>query len=119
MPTSRITIAVNPDRTLSYTQSGSGGSTNGAKSHRVFRNCDLEFFCESDFAIQFTLKRKPFTNNVAGEDLSVSATGGSPTSALTGKNSWTRRTMKYFVAVAGQGVPPIITEDPEMEDGGD
>jgi hypothetical protein len=121
-PTSTITITVNSANQLVYTRTGSGGSTSTAKSHRLFRNCDLVFAAPAatgNFVIQFTGNRAPFTNNIPGKDLSVSAVAGGSTAPLTAKNNSLRRKVKYFVAVARPGNPPFISEDPEMEDGGD
>jgi hypothetical protein len=117
-----FTIIVNVDTsktppTLTYSDDGGpGGISIGAKKHRILNNCDVSWCCpQAPVFIQFTGSRKIFTNNVPGNQLSVTAPANTKTPALTTKNNIVKRTTKYFVAVASS---PMAGEDPEFDDGG-
>ena len=103
--------------TLTYRDDGgSGGVATGPKKHHVFKGCDVSWLCpQAPVFIQFTGARKIFTNNVPGNQLSVTAPKNTKTPALTTKNNSVKRKTKYFVAVASV---PMGGEDPDFEDGG-
>ena len=103
--------------TLTYSDDGGpGGVATGAKKHRLLNNCDVSWLCpQAPIFIQFTGTRKIFTNNVPGDQLSVTAPTNTKTPPLTTKNNSLRRKTKYFVAVASV---PMAGEDPDLEDGG-
>jgi len=112
MPQATIDIQV-VGGALTYTLTGAG-ITLGPKKHRVAKNTDIVWSCPSDFAVQFS--KSPFQSNA----MSVSAAGGIGTTPQKTKNSKIRKKFKYFVAVAGQGgASPVLTEDPDLEAGGD
>ena len=103
--------------TLTYSDDGGpGGISTGFKKHRIFNSCDVSWLCpQAPIFIQFTGSRKIFTNNVPGNQLSVTAPKNTKTPALTTKNNSVKRKTKYFVAVASV---PMAGEDPDFEDGG-
>jgi hypothetical protein len=122
MPNPSFTIIVDVDTsttppTLTYSDDGGpGGSSRGATKYRILNGCDVSWKCpQAPIFIQFTGKRKIFTNNVPGYLLSVTAPKNTKTPPLTTKNNSVRRTTKYFVAVASV---PMAGEDPDLEDGG-
>ena len=119
MANSSFTIVVNLSNaspTLTYSGSGQGGLTIGPKRHRIKNGCDVHWMCpQAPIFIQFTGSRKIFTNNVPGNQLSVTAPANTRTPALSTKNNSLRRSTKYFVAVAST---PMAGEDPDLEDGG-
>ena len=111
-----VDTSTNPP-TLTYSDDGGpGGQPTGPKKHHVFKNCDVSWLCpQAPVFIQFTGARKIFTNNVPGNQLSVTAPKNTKTPALTTKNNAKKRKTKYFVAVASV---PMAGEDPDFEDGG-
>jgi hypothetical protein len=122
-PDFTITVTVDTTTTphsLVYSGAGPGGSTTSAKSHKVFRRCDLFFTSpDGDLLIQFKGPKKPFQspNNAVG--VLVTAAMGATTPKLTTKNSTWGPKIKYTAAVALPAGPPfMLAEDPELEDGG-
>lgn len=119
-PSFTIIVDVDTSRTpptLTYSDDGGpGGSSTGFKKHRILNNCDVSWLCpQAPIFIQFTGSRKIFTNNVPGNQLSVTAPKNTKTPALTTKNNTVKRKTKYFVGVASV---PMAGEDPDFEDGG-
>ena len=119
-PTFTIYVDVDTSKTpptLTYSDDGGpGGISTGFKKHRIFNNCDVSWLCpQAPIVIQFTGSRKIFTNNVPGNQLSVTAPKNTKTPPLTTKNNAMKRKTKYFVAVASV---PMAGEDPDFEDGG-
>ena len=128
----KLTVTVQPppttpasSRTLTFTPSGPGGSTNGSKSHRVFKNCDLFFECpDGDLLIHFKNPsggtHRPFKSPHNSVNPIVFATKGTSTPALRTQNNDSIHTNQYTAAVAMYtgGAPFMIWEDPDLEDGG-
>lgn len=126
MPDFTITITVNTATTpptLIYTGSGSGGATNGPKSHKVHNGNDLYFECpDGDLLIQFknpaNKNKRPFSN--AGVNAIRDAVQGTKTTKLSLKSGNTPDTINYTAVVAkGAGAPLMVWEDPELEVGPD
>ena len=88
----------------------------GPKKHLIFKNCDVSWLCpQAPVLIQFTGSRKIFTNNVPGNELSVTAPANTKTPALTTKNNSVRR--KDEILCRGC-IVVMAGEDPDLEDGG-
>src|SRR5262249_25743147 len=125
-PDFTITVTVNTTTTphsLTYSGSGPGGATVSAKRHKVFRKSDLFFTSpDGDLLIQFKGTKKPFKAPHNAADVLVTADQGTNTPVLTLKNSdWGKGSpIRYTaaVAVAAGGPPFMVSEDPELEDGG-
>ena len=114
--TVRVDTTTTPE-TLTYTGAGPGGSTNGAKSHKILREAELFFMCpDGDLLIHFKGDKKPFKNPNAA-DVMVQATAGNNTPKLTVKKvRWGKRVR--YTAVVAKTAGGMIAEDPELEDGG-
>jgi len=122
-PSFTITVRV-VQGALTFTGNGNGGSTNGAKSHRVFADSDLFFTCpDGDLLIHFKNpangNHRPFLSPNTGVNTIVFAGKGATTPVLQTKNNNAVGTSRYTAVVARHSGPPfMVWEDPELEDGG-
>jgi hypothetical protein len=123
MPYTITITEVGGDLIYTGDEGGAGagfGTTNGPKSHRVFRNSVVLFTSpEGPIGIRFkNTPRHPFKapNDVPANQIALSAAQGALTSPLTVKNSPTRRKAFYSAGLFKGGT--VFVDDPELEDGG-
>jgi hypothetical protein len=128
MPTFTIIVSVTPGTsppTLTYSGSGSGGSTNGPKSHRVLDGTDLVFKSnDGDLLIHFKNpaggNKRPFLPPNGGVNTIVTAAKGTTTPPLRTKVHPGKDFIRYTAVVARPGASQnLVSEDPELELGPD